>query len=116
MLNDLYVKYQKQGLVILGIPSNDFAGQTPEGDKEVAELCRLKFGVTFPITEKIKVVGDQKHPIYQKLVELNEKKEIGWNFEKFLFDKNWKFIGHFKSGEEPLDSNIVKEIVKLLKN
>ena len=111
-LEKLSKKYAGK-ITIIGLPSNDFGGQTPEGNEKVAEFCRLNYGVSFPLTEKIKVVGDNKHPIYKFLI--GEGKEVGWNFEKFLVDKTGRVVNRFPSSTEPLSQNLTGAIDKLLK-
>lgn len=113
-LEKLYSKYKTKGLMIIGIPSNDFGGQTPETNEGVAKFCRLKYGVEFPITEKMRVIGKEKGEIFKFLKTLNQNTDISWNFEKFLFDKNGNFVSHFTSSEKPLDGLLEKEISKLL--
>ncbi|MBD64831.1 MAG: glutathione peroxidase [Halobacteriovoraceae bacterium] len=113
-LEKLYQKYKKKGLVIVGIPSNDFGGQTPEGNKEVAKFCRLEYGVSFPLTQKLKVKGSEKHPLIKSILSKSDNEEIKWNFTKFLFDKNAKFNARFESAVQPLDSELEKAIQKLV--
>ncbi len=110
----LYQKYQKKGLIIIGIPSNDFAGQTPEGDKDVAKFCRLKYGVSFPLTTKVKVIGKDKHPLIKWMTKQAGGDEIKWNFEKFLFNKDGKLIQRFSSATRPLSDDMLKKIEKSL--
>lgn len=109
-LEKLAKKYQGK-LTVVGVPSNDFGGQTPEGNKEVAEFCRLNYGVTFPLTEKLVVKGDKKHPLYKFLTQ---KKEVGWNFEKFLVGKDGKVVKRFNSGVAPMGEEMIQAIEKLL--
>lgn len=111
-LEKLYKKYEKKNFLIVGIPSNDFGGQTPEGDKEVAKFCRLKYGVTFPLTSKTPVTGNKKPELIKTLLKGGD--EIAWNFEKFLVDKNGKVVERFKSGIEPLSSKLTKSIESIL--
>lgn len=107
-LEKLYKKYKTKGFVLIGIPSNDFGGQTPEGNKEVAEFCRLKYGATFPIATKTVVKGEKKSDLVKFLVA--DGAEIAWNFEKFLIGKNGVVIERFKSGVEPLSDDLTKQI------
>ncbi|MAE22090.1 MAG: glutathione peroxidase, partial [Pseudomonas sp.] len=100
--------YKAKGFVLIGIPSNDFGGQTPEGNKEVAEFCRLKYGATFPIATKTVVKGEKKSDLVKFLVA--DGAEIAWNFEKFLIGKNGVVIERFKSGVEPLSDDLTKQI------
>lgn len=114
-LEELYKKYKDKGLAVIGIPSNDFGGQTPEEDKKVAEFCRLKYGATFPISIKVGVTGKDKHELVDYVVESAGGGEIKWNFEKFLFDKNGKFVARFRSSIEPEDEKLVEAVKKTLK-
>ena len=113
-LENLYKKYQDKGLVILGVPSNNFWGQTPEEDKEVVKFCKLKYGVTFPVFSKVDVKGDDMIKLYSFIKEKREGKDIGWNFEKALFDRTGKFISAYTSSVKPLDSDMEETIKKLL--
>lgn len=111
-LEKLYQKYKDRKLMVLGVPSNDFGGQTPEDEKTVANFCEQKFGVSFPLTEKTKVVGKDKSDIFKFLT--GQGGEISWNFEKFLVDSNGNLIKRWKSSIGPLDKEITREIEKLL--
>jgi len=112
-LEKLYQKFKSEGFTIVGIPSNDFGGQTPEGDKEVANFCRLKYGATFPIASKTVVKGAEKSALFKELTK--DGNEIGWNFEKFLIDKQGKLIGRYKSDIEPMSKSLVQAISDTLK-
>ena len=97
-LEDLWKKYQDQGLIVIGFPCDQFAHQEPGSDAEIAEFCRLNHGVTFPLMSKIDVNGDNAHPIYKFLK--NETKgllgsAIKWNFTKFLISRDGKIIERF---------------------
>ena len=115
-LEALHEKYAAEGLSVLGFPSNQFANQEPGDNDQVAKVCRLDFGVTFTLFEKIDVNGENAHPIYQYL-----KKEakgtlgdaIKWNFTKFLIDRNGKVVKRYAPTVNPRD--IEKDILKLLK-
>jgi glutathione peroxidase-family protein len=109
-LEKLYKKYKEKGFTVIGVPSNDFGGQTPEGNKEVVKFCRLKYGASFPISAKQVVTGDKKHPLYKYLTGLTENEEIGWNFTKFLFDKKGKLVKRFSSSVSPSDETLIKAI------
>lgn len=106
-LEKLYQKYKSKKLVVLGIPSNDFGGQTPEGEKEVKSLCQKKYGVTFPLTEKTVVSGSKKSPLFKYLTG---SEEIAWNFEKFVISPEGKVTKRFRSSMQPLDPKIRSEI------
>lgn len=114
-LEKIYEKYKSKGLVVLGVPSNDFGGQTPEADNDVKKFCKLRYGVTFPLTTKQVVKGEGKHPLIAQLTTVDGKsQEIAWNFEKFLLDKSGKLVGRFKSSVEPQSDELVKNIEKVL--
>lgn len=94
-LENLYKKY-KDKLVIVGFPANNFGAQEPGNNNQIAEFCKKNYGVTFPMAEKVSVKGDDIAPIYKYMVDLAEKNgfsdPIKWNFTKFLFDQNGKFV------------------------
>lgn len=94
-LENLYKKY-KDKLVIVGFPANNFGGQEPGTNNQIAEFCKKNYGVTFPMAEKVSVKGEDMAPIYQYMVGIAEKNgfsdPIKWNFTKFLFDQNGNFL------------------------
>ena len=115
-LQQLYEKFRQKNFAIIGIPSNEFGGQTPESDGEMANFCKLNYGVNFPLLSKSSVKGTDKHPLYKFLVdEKGNSKEVAWNFEKFLIDKNGNFIERFTSGDSPLGDKVTTKINELLK-
>ncbi len=110
-------RYHKEGLEILGFPCNQFGGQEPGAEKEIANFCKVNFGVTFPLFSKIDVNGDNTHPLY---VFLKEKasgvlgtESIKWNFTKFLIDKKGNVIKRYGSSTKP--AKIAGDIEQLLK-
>jgi len=110
-LQKLSDAYKAKGLVVIGIPSNDFGGQTPEDAHGVQNFCRLNYGVTFPLTEKVKVKGEGKHALAQFLLaQAPTHEEIGWNFEKFVVSPTGKIVGRFKSAVTPEDGELKKSI------
>jgi glutathione peroxidase len=113
-LQKLYAEHNKAGLVVLGVPANDFGKQEPGTNEEIAKFCVTNYKVTFPLTAKVTVKGSNKAPLFQYLTdkETNPKfgGEIGWNFEKFLIGKDGKVAGRFKSGVEPTSEEMVKAI------
>lgn len=110
-LEKLYQKHKDKGLVVIGVPSNDFGGQTPESGGDLKKFCKFHHGVSFPLLEKTAVKGKKKHPLIASLINQSEsKKEIGWNFEKFLVDKNGKLTARFESSVTPDDSELSKAI------
>jgi glutathione peroxidase len=114
-LQKLYTDYADKGLVVLGFPSNDFGGQEPGSEAEIKHFCSSKFGVTFPMFAKVKVVGQEKHPLYQLLSKSTGGEDVGWNFEKFLVDRNGLVVARFKSGVKPSDAILISAIDEALK-
>lgn len=114
-LEALYQKYQKKGLVIIGVPSNDFGSQEPGSNKEIAQFCELNYGVSFPMTSKYSVKGDKAHPFY---IYAREVLGFGtapkWNFHKYLIDRDGMLVDYFHSTTKPDSSRMVKAIEALL--
>lgn len=118
-LEKLYQKYKSQGLEIIGIPSNEFGGQSPESNAGIGSFCRKEYGVTFPILKKASVLsrtkdGDPKNELISRLVKESGKAEITWNFEKFLLDANGKLIKRFPSSTKPLANDLAQKIISAL--
>ncbi len=111
-------RYAERGFTVVGLPCNQFLGQEPGSAEEIAEFCSATYGVTFPMTEKIEVNGDDRHEIYRTLVETpNEKGESGdisWNFEKFLIAGDGTVIARFRPQVEPDDPRLVDAIEAML--
>lgn len=112
-LEELYKKYQDR-LVVVGFPANNFMGQEPGSNEEIAEFCQKNYGVTFPMAAKISVKGDDTAPIYQWLTQKSQNgvadATIGWNFNKFLLDENGRMISWFPSKTEPLSDDIISRL------
>ncbi len=112
-LQELYERYPEK-LVIVGFPSNDFGKQEPGSNEEIAAFCRKNFGVTFPMAAKIRVKGDQIHPIYKWLTTkaLNgfQDSQVRWNFNKYLVDEHGHLVGVFNSKTKPLSDELLKAI------
>ena len=102
-LEALYKELAPRGLVIVGVPCNQFAGQEPGKAEEIATFCRMNYGVTFPLLEKQEVNGAGRSELYQFLVgsEAGGGKNIGWNFEKFLVNRDGKVVGRYSSKVTP---------------
>lgn len=116
-LEELYNEYNDQGFVVLGFPSNDFGSQEPGSNDDIAEFCKLNYGVTFPMFEKAPVKGDEKQEIYKILTEKSSKDfqgDPGWNFVKFVVDKNGYVRGRFSSMTKPNDKKIKQLIDSLI--
>jgi glutathione peroxidase len=114
-LQALYEKYEKEGLVVLGFPSNQFANQEPASNEEIQEFCTLNYGVTFPMFSKIDVNGDNAHPLYVYLKSQQSGfpgDSIKWNFTKFLVDRKGKVVERYASTKKP--ESMEEDIVKLL--
>lgn len=114
-LEKLYRDYSDKGLVILGFPSNDFAGQEPGNNEEIATFCSTKFDVTFPLMSKIVIKGENKHPLYQWLTQASENgvedSKVLWNFQKYMIDEHGMLVGHV----DPLKKPDCRKIVSWLK-
>lgn len=111
----MYQQYKDQKFVILGFPCNQFANQEPGSGEDAAEACKINYGVTFPIHEKINVNGENEHPLFTHLKEqqgglLGSK--IKWNFTKFVIDRNGEVIKRFGPKDEPekMDS-LIQELL-----
>jgi glutathione peroxidase len=108
-LEKLYAKYSKQGLVVLGFPSNDFGKQEPGNSKEIAEFCYNTYGVKFPMFSKSSVAGANANPLHASLIKATGK-EPKWNFTKYLIDRKGNVIEYFPSKVTPEDKQMVGKI------
>jgi len=111
-LEAVYKKYKDKGFEILAFPCNDFGGQEPGTNEEIKQFCTLNYNVSFPLFDKIKVLGAEKSPLYAFLINNPsiEKGDIKWNFEKFLIDKNGNVKARFRSKIKPESEEITKAI------
>lgn len=104
-LEALHQEYKDKGLVIVGCPCNQFAGQEPGSDQQINEFCELNFGVTFPLVAKLDVNGDQAHPLFKDLKQaapgILGTEKIKWNFTKFLVSKDGKTVKRFAPKDKP---------------
>ena len=112
-LQTLYEKYKGQGLVIIGVPANNFGGQEPGTNEDIKQFCSRKYSVTFPIMAKVSVKGEDKTPLYQYLTSTGG--EVKWNFTKFLVGKDGKAIQRFESGVSPDSPELAAAIEKALR-
>src|SRR5215471_726973 len=112
-LEAMYRKYKDRGLVVLGFPSNDFGEQEPGSNKEIAEFCRLTYGVQFPMFEKSSVSSLQSNPLYTEL-RAKTGQVPKWNFFKYVIDRNGKPAGTFASAVEPDNRELTTLVEKLL--
>jgi len=114
-LEDIYKEYKDQGLEILGFPCNQFAKQDPSSNEEIHSFCKLNYGVTFTMFEKIDVNGTNTHPLYEFLKSKKRglfNKDIKWNFTKFLVNKDGEVIERYSPTTKPL--KIKEDIIKFL--
>jgi glutathione peroxidase len=112
-LEKLYQRYMEQGLVVVGFPSNDFAGQEPGAEKQIRDFCRLTYNVKFPMFEKVQVKGADADPFYRYLARAAGE-QPRWNFHKYLLDRNGRVVASFPSQVEPDDERVVGMIEALL--
>ena len=115
-LQQLWSEYKSKDLIVIGVPTNNFR-QEPGSNKEIKDFCETNFGITFPMTEKISVIGKNSHPFYKWA---REDYGIGaipkWNFHKILIAKNGKIIDTFSSITKPSSKKFIKAIEKAIKN
>lgn len=110
-LQDLHEAYGSKGLVVLGVPSNDFGAQEPRGESEIAKFCDSVYGVTFPLTAKQTVIGPDAHPLYKWIAaQAGEGAAPKWNFHKYLIGKDGSLVGAWPSRVRPGGSEIVEAI------
>jgi glutathione peroxidase len=117
-LEMLHKEYADRGFTVVGVPCNQFGGQEPGTSEEIQEFCSTTYGVTFPLTEKVEVNGDARHPIYTRLVETADEEgrsgDIQWNFEKFLVDGSGDVVARFSPGVVPEDRLVVEAVERLV--
>ena len=114
-LQTLYEKYKKKNFIVLAVPSNQFGGQEPSSNDEIKKFCETNFNITFPITDKIEVKGNNAHIIYKWAKENYGNSAVPkWNFHKILINKNGKIQDTFSSFTKPLSDKIKKQIELIL--
>jgi glutathione peroxidase len=113
-LEKLFETHAKEGLVIVGVPANEFGKQEPGTDDEIAKFCETKYKVTFPLLSKVVVKGDGMCPLYECLTSAETKPvkagPISWNFEKFLIGRDGKVAARFSPGTKPEDEKFVAAV------
>jgi glutathione peroxidase len=109
-LEELQREYADRGFTVLGVPCNQFAGQEPGTAEEISTFCSATYGVTFPMTEKLEVNGDDAAPLYRRLTEVpdagGEAGPVQWNFEKFVLDAQGRVVGRFRPRTEPTAADV----------
>ena len=114
-MQNLWDNYQSKGVIMLGVPSNDFGQQEPGTNKDIKNFCESKFGISFPMTEKVIVKGENAHPFYIWARENYGKSTIPkWNFHKIIVDRNGKIADTFSSFTKPTSKKFIKSIEKLI--
>ena len=117
-LENLQKKYAGKGFTVLGVPCNQFLGQEPGTADEIKEFCSTNYGVTFPLTEKVEVNGEGRHPLYHQLTATNDAEgkagDIQWNFEKFLVRPDGTVAARFRPRTEPDSPEVLAAIEEVL--
>ena len=129
-LEELHERYAPRGFTVVGVPCNQFLGQEPGSAEEIAEFCSATYGVTFPLTEKIEVNGEDRHPLYAELTQVpvhgqsggaggagsadSAADDISWNFEKFVVTADGRVAARFAPGTEPDDPDLLAAVESVL--
>ncbi|MFI9767081.1 glutathione peroxidase [Streptomyces sp. NPDC052415] len=117
-LERLHEQYAERGFTVLGVPCNQFLGQEPGSAAEIAEFCSATYGVSFPMTEKVEVNGEGRHPLYERLVGFADAEghsgDVRWNFEKFLIGRDGQVVARFSPQTEPDAADVVAAVEKAL--
>lgn len=115
-LEALYEKYKDKGFEILAFPCNDFGAQEPGTNAEIENFCSTNYNVTFKLFDKVKVLGDERAPLYARLInnDVTDKGDVKWNFEKFLIDKKGNIVARFRSKVTPESEEITNAVEKEL--
>jgi glutathione peroxidase len=117
-LQRLQETYADRGFTVLGVPCNQFMGQEPGSPEEIAQFCSATYGVDFPMTEKVEVNGENRHPLYAGLVDAPDASghtgDIRWNFEKFLIDTEGEVVARFDPRTEPGAAEVTDAIERAL--
>jgi len=114
-LQGLWERFRGRGLVVLGVPSNDFGQQEPGTEQEIMRFCEVNYAVDFPLTAKQKVLGEEAHPFFRWIMQVaGEGAAPRWNFHKYLVGPDGELVNVYASKVSPLDKALVAEIEKLL--
>ncbi|MCX7341352.1 MAG: glutathione peroxidase [Hyphomicrobiales bacterium] len=109
-LQALWTRYRSRGLTIIGVPSNDFAGQEPGSNEEIRGFCSQRFGVTFPMAAKTTVIGEDAHPFYRWAARERPSDTPRWNFHKYLIGRDGRVTSVFPTSVEPTDARVLTAI------
>jgi glutathione peroxidase len=117
-LESLHEEYSGRGFTVVGVPCNQFGGQEPGSSEEIAEFCSATYGVRFPMTEKVEVNGEGRHPVYDALVRAADQDgrtgDVRWNFEKFLIDRDGAVVARFDPTVVPDDPRVTAAVESVL--
>lgn len=114
-LESLWRKYRDRGLVVLGVPSNDFGRQEPGSEAEISRFCSARYGVTFPLTAKYPVTGEHAHPLYHWMtMQVGDAAAPRWNFHKYLINGKGELVGVFPSKVAPESKQLAEAIEQQL--
>ena len=110
-LQDVWQRYRDRGLVVLGVPSNDFGNQEPGTEAEIKDFCEVNFAIDFPMTEKVRVKGDEAHPFYRWAEDqLGAEARPQWNFHKYLVGPDGHLVGWFPTATKPTSPEVINAI------
>jgi glutathione peroxidase len=112
-LEKLYRRYKDKGLLVVGFPSNDFGGQEPGSNRDIAKFCEVNYGVTFPMFAKSSVAKGDVNPFYERLARASNSRPR-WNFHKYLVDRKGEKVLAFDTKVEPNDPRLLKDVERLL--
>jgi glutathione peroxidase len=113
-LQDLWSHYRARGLLVIGVPSNDFGGQEPGGPDEIMKAAQTDYHVSFPITAKVDVRGANPHPFYRWAAAERPLDTPRWNFHKYLIGRDGRIAAVFATGVEPMDARVINAVAKEL--
>jgi glutathione peroxidase len=113
-LEQLFLRFHKQGLMLIGVPSNDFGGQEPGGPAEISETANKEYGVTFPLTAKVDVKGPNAHPFYKWAAAQRPLETPKWNFHKYLIGGDGYIAAVFATEIEPMNARVVDAVAQQL--
>jgi len=116
-LEEIYKKYNPEGFEILAFPCNDFGGQEPGTNEQIQNFCSSKYNVTFKLFDKIKILGKDKSPLYDRLINnsVTQTGDVKWNFEKFLISRDGKIVARFGNKVQPTSYEVISAIEEQLK-